>query len=339
MSISQGPPPFGFVRKGPGDIIFPMPAEIQVEGAPSPIPLLAVLSIGRAADNAVVIKDTSASRHHAVILERAPGEFQLTDLGSRNGTTVNGKRLLAPHILANGDTIEIGEVRMHFRHLGEEPAPAPMMSEEPEATVTFHRQARASILVTDIRGFTGISEKLPAGDVAKLLARWFSDAGRLVEELNGTVDRVIGDALLAYWPEVKSDNNDVGEALTAAREMIARAGRYEQTLAEQHHDLPFRIGCGIHRGTVAMGNIGRHAARDFTIIGDAVNTAFRIEGLCKTLGRQILVSEPIRNAAAGDFRFEDVGTHEIRGKAGALRLFAMHLPGETDLSPCDTPAT
>ncbi len=316
-----------------------MPAELHIEGLVAPVPLVAVTSIGRSGENAVVVRDTSASRHHAVILERAPGEYQLTDLGSRNGTLVNGKRVVAPHLLATGDTIEIGEVRMRVHLARDEAAPAPIVSDEPDATVTFHRQTRASILVTDIRGFTGISEQLPAGDVAKLLARWFSDAGRLVEELNGTVDKIIGDALLAYWPEVKSDNHDVGECLAAARELIGRAARYEQTLSGQHPGLPFRIGCGIHRGTVAMGSIGRHAARDFTIIGDAVNTAFRIEGLCKTLGRQIIASEPIRDAAGADFRFEDMGTHEIRGRASALRLFAMHLPGETDAPPCDTPAT
>lgn len=291
---------------------------------PAPISLAAVLSIGRGADNALVIKDSSASRHHAVILERAPGEYQLTDLGSRNGTLVNGRRLVGPHALSDGDAIEIGEARIRFALFGEMPSPQ-LALDEPDATSTFHRQIQGSILVTDIRGFTSLSEKLPAADVAQLLGRWFSDAGRMVEELNGTVDKVIGDALLAYWPRLRPDGHDVAEAITAARELIDRAARYQQTLSERYPGLPFRIGCGIHCGTVAMGSIGRHAARDFTIIGDAVNIAFRIESLCKTLGREVLVSESIRLAAGPDSEFDDMGAHEIRGKAESLRIFALRL--------------
>lgn len=303
-----------------------MAAELLVEGMSAPVVLPPVLSLGRGADNAMVVKDAMASRHHAVILQRGAGDYQLTDLGSRNGTFVNGRRLIAPHTLADGDVIEIGEARMTVVLQGEH-LPAPSIFDEPEATSTLHRAMQGSILVTDIRGFTTLSEKLPAADVARLLGRWFSDAGRLVEELNGTVDKVIGDALLAYWPRVRKGPHDVTEALTAARELIARAVRHQETLSEAHPGMNFKIGCGIHCGTVAVGNIGHRGAHDFTIIGDAVNTTFRIEGLCKVLGREVLVSDMICEAGGDHFAFDDMGTHEIRGKAEPMHIFALRLSG------------
>lgn len=302
-----------------------MAAEILVEGTPAPVVLPAVLSIGRGADNAMVVKDAMASRHHAVILQRGAGDYQLTDLGSRNGTFVNGRRLLAPHTLADGDVIEIGDARMTAVLTGEQIPPVAAFDDEPERTSTLHRAMLGSILVTDIRGFTTLSEKLPAAEIAQLLGRWFSDAGRLVEELNGTVDKVIGDALLAYWPRVRKHPHDVTEALTAARELIARAARHQEALSEAHPGLAFKIGCGIHSGTVAVGSIGHRGAHDFTIIGDAVNTTFRIEGLCKVLGREVLVSDVISDAGSEHFSFDDMGTHQIRGKAEPMHLFALRL--------------
>src|SRR5262249_35008141 len=138
-----------------------------------------------------------------------------------------------------------------------------------------------ALLVCDIRGFSTMAEKMPSSKLAQILGVWFREAGNLVRKHGGTIDKFIGDAMLAYWSPMGTQGViDCDRTLVIAREILTLAG----TMTWANGD-PFRVGIALHYGSVTCGNIGLNAERDATVIGDAVNTVFRLESLMKELNQ------------------------------------------------------
>ena len=175
------------------------------------------------------------------------------------------------------------------------------------------------ILFADIRGFTTLSEKKLPYDVVFLLNRYFAAMGHAVESAGGRVDKFIGDGVMALFglevePAVASRH-----ALQAARAMAEQLMEINKTLAGDL-DQPLRIGIGIHGGPVIVGEMGYGEARSVTAIGDAVNTASRLEGLTKEFGAQLVVSEPVALRAALDLNDWPQATTEVRGRDEQLAV-------------------
>lgn len=176
-----------------------------------------------------------------------------------------------------------------------------------------------TVLFTDIQGFTTLAEQQTPQETVDLLNRYFERQVEVIFRHGGTLDKYIGDAIMAFWgaPTVQPDHAQ--RALAAAREM-------EQALLEFRKELvsdgqEFDIGIGIHTGEAIVGLIGSPVHRqDYTVIGDTVNIASRIEG--QTRGRcRILVSEATRNAGAGDIEFIDHGSVLLKGRREEIRIF------------------
>ena len=156
-------------------------------------------TIGRTRENTVCLNSSPlVSRQHAVIRCHNGYQFQIIDLGSRNGTFVNDQRVVVPVTLANGAKIRIADNVMTF---SEEMADT--TQEHLQLTVagsgTHHAivSRPVALLVCDIRGFSAMSEKTPPNDVAQVLGAWFREISNLVGESNGTIGKFIGDAMLA----------------------------------------------------------------------------------------------------------------------------------------------
>ncbi len=152
-----------------------------------------------------------------------------------------------------------------------------------------------SILFSDVRGFTKISETLPAEKVVTLLNCHFSEMADAIFNNFGTLDKFIGDAIMAYWgaPIPVSDHAD--RSVKAALDMMRALDTVNQRLAEM--GLPsIEIGIGINTGDVVLGNIGSDRKLDYTVIGDAVNVASRMEGITKMYGVPVVISETTRMA-------------------------------------------
>ncbi len=174
-------------------------------------------------------------------------------------------------------------------------------------------ERNVAILFADMRGFTSFSEdKLPY-DVVFLLNRYFSAMGTAVEDSGGHVDKFIGDGVMALFG-VKGDASEgCRGALEAARQM---ARRLKEINIELENDLnaPLRIGIGIHTGSVVIGEMGHGDATSLTAIGDAVNTASRLETMTKEHGVQLIVSEDVCSYANVDLSEHPTNTVEVRGR-------------------------
>lgn len=300
---------------------------ITVPGqAPRKVPLQGPFTIGRGSASDLILKDARVSRAHALLRPLGRGNYFLLDLGSANGTFLNGKLVTAPVQLADGDAIVIADATLKFEAPDQRPitslAPADYDSTM-ETAVNVSTEA-ISILVVDVRNFTGLSEAMPPKELPSFIGSWFRDATAVIESHGGLIDKFIGDAVMAYWLGA-GESVDPKLALgpvDSALELHENARLYHGQLSARHPELSFAIGCGIHMGEAMFGNIGSSARRDFTAIGDCVNIAFRLESLCKELKRGIVVSEEIRAACGDRYRFEDMGPRTLKGKAADMRVFA-----------------
>lgn len=185
-----------------------------------------------------------------------------------------------------------------------------------------------TVLFADVRGFTALSERMAPQAVVAMLNDYLERMVNVVVAHGGTVDKFIGDAVMATFGVPLAKPDDAVRAVRAAVEMQRELAAWnrERGLAE-----PLRIGIGLHTGEVVAGNIGSAKKMEYTVIGDAVNTASRIEQLTKKLGAEILVSD-VTAALLGDgFALRDLGTAEVAGKRLPLRVFAVDagVPGHS----------
>ena len=299
-----------------------MGATLQVQPASAPafeVPIGNTATIGRTRENTVCLHfSPQVSRQHAVIRCHNGWQFQLIDLGSRNGTYVNDRRVIMPMTLENAARIRIADNVIVF---SEDAAAGEPGSEHNEATMVGSMagsipEARpVALLVCDVRGFSTMSEKVASGDLAQFIGAWFREAGNLVHASAGTIDKFIGDAMLAYWGAEQQGPTDCGAALATAQQLQALAGARRWPSGE-----PFRIAIALHYGRVTCSNVGLAAARDATIIGDAVNTVFRLESLSKELNQQTILSHPFAEHLPTGTALQDFGERELKGKKQRVRV-------------------
>lgn len=294
-------------------------------GEPYEVEIGNTATIGRGPDNTLALSSSPlVSRQHAIIRCHNAFQYQVMDLGSRNGTFLNGRRVITPSPLQHGALLRITDVEITFELVEEQTGDGGYdLTIASNTDVVGDETAVAAIMVCDIRGFSTMSEILPEDALARTLGEWFRDAGNIVQETGGTIDKFIGDAMLAYW--VRQPNSKaVSEAefaFKSARSVLAKAAPRKWPLG----DKPFQIAVALHHGTVTCGNIGLVAQRDATIIGDAVNTVFRIESVMKPLGKVLALSADfLANISTRPEGLEDLGEHQLKGKNQKVRLYGMN---------------
>ncbi len=175
-----------------------------------------------------------------------------------------------------------------------------------------------TVLFSDIRGFTTFSETRPPDEVVALLNRYFSRQVEVVFRHGGTIDKFIGDAIMAFWGAPVADPDHAAHAVAAALEMATVASEFERELAAS--GAAFGIGVGLHSGPAVVGFIGSENRLDYTAIGDTVNLASRIEGSTKGVAT-VLVSEATRSRCGDRFLFEPRGTFKVKGRDAEVDLF------------------
>ncbi len=279
-------------------------------------------TIGRSRDNTVALDfSPHVSRQHAIIRCHNAFEYQIMDLGSRNGTYVDGRRVITPVTLRDGSVIRITNNELLFNQ-NDDATPAPGADRTIAGTEHgLEAAADVAIMVCDIRAFSTMSEQISDEDLARTLGDWFRTAGNLVQRSGGTIDKFIGDAILAYWTKTDEPGAEARAALRVGESLLREA-------ATRRWPGPanpaFRIAVALHHGTVTCGNIGLVAQRDATIIGDAVNTAFRIETTMKLLDQRLVMSGDFL-AALGPVEHptHDLGEHRLKGKNQPVRLHGL----------------
>ncbi|MEQ8695234.1 MAG: adenylate/guanylate cyclase domain-containing protein [Bauldia litoralis] len=180
---------------------------------------------------------------------------------------------------------------------------------------------RAVILMTDLRGFTALTDRLPGDEVLALLNDYFDCLGGPVQDRGGEILKFIGDALLAIFPV--PDPDQAAAACAAALDAVFDAHAAARALNDARAAdgrATFEFGAALHIGEVMYGNIGTTGRLDFTVIGPAVNLAARIESLTKEVASPVLVSADF--AAASDRPLQSLGKHMVKGVAAPVEIFS-----------------
>jgi adenylate cyclase len=177
---------------------------------------------------------------------------------------------------------------------------------------------QVAVMFVDIRGFTAAARTRAPQEVVDRLDAAFAVLVEIVDRNGGIVNKFLGDGFLALFGAPFDDPDAARRAVTAAREMLAAI--------EQHNvrsDWPLRIGIGLHFGNVVAGNVGSPRRKEYTVIGDTVNLASRIEGLNKQFGSQLLISDAVRQAIGQDVDAIPLGDVPIRGYEQPVRVWRL----------------
>jgi len=191
------------------------------------------------------------------------------------------------------------------------------------------KNANVTVLFSDIRSFTTISESMAPDLLVDSLNRYFTVMVDIIYKRRGVIDKYIGDAIMAIFGAPKTYGDDVQQAVLAGLEMLDNLEKFN---AEQRKRgfKEFNIGIGINYGPVTVGNIGTTQKMDYTVIGDAVNLASRLEGLTKEYHTRIIISEGTYNAVRDYFYVREIDRVRVKGKLKPVKIFepARYLTAE-----------
>ena len=233
-----------------------------------------------------MLDSRSVSRLHALVQRRDAGDFSLVDLGSRNGSFVNGHRVSLPVVLNDKDRLVFGDQELVFRNLSAVAAVAvaPLLDTRNAPTTSLHTHSMATIVVVDIRDFTRLARTVPEALLSQTVGTWFLRVGQVVQKLGSWAQKYIGDAVMAVWVHDNPSilRPDLMKALRAVDQINLVTSEISRTLPLPG---PLRIGAGINTGPAIVGGA------EYTALGDTVNAAFRLEAATKSLGLAVAVGE------------------------------------------------
>lgn len=249
------------------------------------------------------------------------GEYYLIDLGSRNGSFINGRRVSVPVTLHNGDSITFGQTELTFYCPVRDTVKGPdyVTPHDFTATAALHVRRLISVLVVDIRDYTVMARQLDEKVLSESIGTWFRYAGEIINEYGSWVDKYIGDAVMAVW--IHGTQEVTPKAMFQISTAISELNRMTGQLHEEFPlPFPLRIGAGLNTGYAMVGNSGSSDRPDYTPLGDTVNAAFRFESSTKQLGLDISVGETTYEA------LEQVGVTEQTFKRYSVNLKGYEQP-------------
>jgi adenylate cyclase len=211
------------------------------------------------------------------------------------------------------------------------------MSKNPEEYSMRGEARDMTVLFSDVRDFTSISEGLTPEGLRDMMNTYLSEMTEVIQQSRGTIDKYIGDAIMAFWGAPLNDPEHAIHALEAALAMQKKIRGLDATFVKNGWP-PLNIGVGLNCGTMNVGDMGSKFRRAYTVMGDAVNIASRLEGLTKEYGVGILVSENIMNAAQG-FVYREIDLVAVKGRTAGIPIFEpigrVGEVGETTLTEID----
>jgi adenylate cyclase len=203
------------------------------------------------------------------------------------------------------------------------------MLKHPEQLRLGGERREITVLFSDIRGFTTMSEQLAPEALVKLLHDFLNPMSNIIINHGGTIDKYMGDAIMALFGAPLAQPDHPRRACRAALEMVACLADLNQEWVAQGLS-PLRVGVGVNTGPVAVGNMGSDRLFDYTAIGDNVNLGSRLEGLNKYYGTNILISQTTAEALDNGFILRDLDLVKVKGKAQAARIYELLAEGEPD---------
>lgn len=190
----------------------------------------------------------------------------------------------------------------------------------PELLNLDGEEKEVTVLFSDVRGFTSMSEKLSPTEVTTLLNQYLTPVTRIIREHHGTLDKFIGDAVMAFWNAPLDVENHQRQAVESSLEILKELPELNNQFKETF-GLEIAIGIGLHSGEVRVGNMGSDDLFDYTILGDNVNLTSRLEGLTKFYGVDIIISETLRHISMDGYDLQELDTVRVKGKENPVTLF------------------
>ena len=221
---------------------------------------------------------------------------------------------------------ERNRVRNAFSHYMA-PALVKRLADDPKQLKLGGETRDMTLLFSDVRGFTTISEGLDAEELTRFLNGLFTPLSNIVLEEQGTIDKFMGDALMAFWNAPLDDKDHPSHACNAALRIMSVMETLNDRWREEAaaKDRPYKevkLGIGLNTGVCCVGNLGSDTRFDYSVIGDNVNIASRLEGQSKTYDLMTIVGESTK-ARAPDFAFLEIDLLKVKGKTSATRVFTL----------------
>jgi class 3 adenylate cyclase/HAMP domain-containing protein len=238
------------------------------------------------------------------------------------------------------DAVLAGKKEERIRHIFQKYVPKDVIEKffaSPEKMLVGDNR-NLSILFSDIRSFTTISEGMAPDDLVSSLNRYFSGQVDIIYKRRGIVDKYIGDAIMAFWGAPGKHDDDALQSVLSSIEMTEAIVGFNEN-QRRLGKCEFQIGIGLNYGEVTVGNIGSERKMDYTVIGDAVNLASRMEGLTKTYHSDILISESLfeelrKTSPNSGLFFRLLDTVAVKGKTKGVKIFTV----KKSLSPAEQKA-
>jgi class 3 adenylate cyclase/HAMP domain-containing protein len=190
-----------------------------------------------------------------------------------------------------------------------------------------------AVLFSDIRSFTTIVETFNPGELVEMLNGYFGTMAKPIYDRHGIVDKHIGDAIMAVFGAPEKQENDALAAVLAALDMLDALVVFNEVQRSRNRP-PFKIGIGIHYGPVIVGNIGSEYKMDYTVMGDRVNLASRLEGLSKVYHEPLIISDSIQRRVRSGFACRLLGRASVKGRREATGIYTL----KRELAPAEDAA-
>jgi class 3 adenylate cyclase len=276
------------------------------------------LTLGRGDDAELRIDDPEISRAHAVLGPTAEG-LEIQDLGSLNGTWVNGERISGPTLLAPGDVVRIGTTRIEVlsgggrRHASpQRVSPTPVEAEDELRPV--------SVLFADIVGSTQLAERLEPEDFSALIGGCIDRMCRAVERFGGVIDAYMGDGIAAFFGFPAATEDDADRAAGAALSVVEAIDGYAQEVRETWALPDLNVRVGVNSGQVAIGVVGG-AERHPVALGDTMNVAARLQGAAQP--GAIVIGGATARKLRGRFLVAPLGHVAVRGRENPVEAWRL----------------
>ena len=302
-------------------------------------------SVNKAGENILKMdKDSIINNHYMFLFEKDPDVIEIitkTELSKKITTEINIPFLTAsqetivnvsaaPRIDINGNTeglviaiediSDVSKVKNTFKRYVSKQVVDNLLEDETKLNLGGEER-EVTILFTDIRGFTSMSENMEPEQVVMTLNEYFSEMIDIVFEHNGTLDKIIGDELMVVFGAPLAADDDTERALNTAVEMQNKIKELND-IRKQRGEDPVLVGAGINKGFVVSGNIGSRDMMDYTVIGDTVNLGSR---LCSAAGPgEIIVSKEVIKNQEDKFSFKELEPILVKGKKDKINIFKVN---------------
>jgi len=199
-----------------------------------------------------------------------------------------------------------------------------LILKNPSAVLLGGEEREITVLFSDIRGFTSFSESTTPTELVSVLNRYFTLMTNEVLKHQGVLDKYIGDAIMAFWGAPIADPLQADHAFAAALGMVERLKEFNEELAQEGRPA-IDIGIGLYTGPAVVGNIGAENRFDYTVIGDTVNTASRLEGVNKEYKTHIIVGETTKQKLTGSYALSHLGGVKVKGKEQSVEIYTPQI--------------